>query len=50
MSKISEMVLLIEDEIRFGPLSCKDIADKYNVSTDFVQKVWETMCEDGFSD
>ena len=45
MSKSKETMIDIEDDIRGCVLSFKQIAYKNNVSLEFVQQVWEQMCE-----
>lgn len=46
MSKMSDIVIQVQDEIRLGILGFGKIAEKYNVSLHFVNSVWEQMCEE----
>lgn len=50
MSKVKNLVFDIEDDIRLGVLSFKQIADKYSVSIDVVNMIWNDMCEQEFQD
>ena len=48
MSKINNLIMSIEDDIRLGVLSFQKIADKYNAPLKFVTDVWDSMCETEF--
>ena len=50
MSKLKKTMIDIEDDIRGCVLSFKQIAWKNNVTLEFVQKVWEQMCEQEYSE
>ena len=50
MGKVKNLVFDIEDDIRLGVLSFKQIAEKYSVSAYVVEMVWEQMCEQEFQE
>lgn len=43
--KLKDLIMSIEDDIRVGSLSFRQIAEKYQVEFDMVNQVWEQMCE-----
>lgn len=42
---MNEVTIGIENEISLAVLSLRAIANKYNVSLDFVISVWDQMCK-----
>lgn len=50
MGKVKNLVFDIEDDLRLGVLSFKQIAEKYSISIDVVNAVWEQLCEQEFQD
>ena len=50
MSKMSDVILSIQDEIRLGVLSFKEIAKLHKVTQHFVNQVWEEMCAAEFAE
>lgn len=45
MSKMSELMIDIEEDIQLGSLSFAEIAVKYGVPKDWVFAAWESLCE-----
>jgi len=44
MSAIKDMIFDIQDEIRAGDLSFADIAERYEVTMEVVQDIFDEMC------
>lgn len=45
MSKMSELMIDIQEDIQLGALSFPDIAVKHGVPKDWVFAAWEALCE-----
>lgn len=45
MSKMSDLLIDIQDEIQLGVLSFPQIARKYDVPLSWVTDTWEGLCE-----
>ena len=45
MSKMSDLLIDIQDEIELGVLSFPQIARKYDVPLSWVTDTWEGLCE-----
>jgi hypothetical protein len=50
MMKLNDIIFAIEEEIRICVLSFQAIAKKYGVSYEFVNDIWENMCETEFAE
>ena len=42
---MNNVIASIENEIRLAAMGLRAIANKYNVSLDFVISVWDQMCK-----
>ena len=45
MSKMGDLMIDIQEDISLGVLSFKQIAEKHNVPTSWVDAAWEALCE-----
>ena len=48
--KIMRTTELIQDQIRLGVMSFRQIAEYFHVSLSDVNTIWEEMCEQEFSE